>query len=263
MAILIPTLVISILGLAFGLLLGYAGKKFAVDVDERVMRIRDLLPGANCGGCGNPSCDAYAALLAAGKADVGDCAVNSADNSKAIGVLLGVEVKETLPSVANVLCQGDEDNCQVKASYDGLLTCKAASALGGNKGCAQACLGLGDCVKVCTFDALSIHQNIAEVDSNKCTACGTCVKECPRQIIRVLPKDKSARVLCRTTLNPRESRAICKTACIKCQLCVRSCPESAISFVNDQIEVDREKCTSCGICIDKCPTDAILLGETQ
>ncbi len=263
MSILIPTLIIGVLGLCFGLLLGYAGKKFAVEQDERVLQIRTLLPGANCGGCGNPSCDAFAALLAAGKVDIGGCAVNSADNRKAIGALLGVDVKELLPGSAVVLCQGTEENCPRKATYDGLSTCKAASMAGGTKGCAQACLGLGDCVKACAFGAISIKDGVAAVDMLKCTACGTCVKTCPNGVLRVLPKGNTARVLCRTQLVPREARNTCKTACIKCQLCVKSCPENAITYTDNHIEVDREKCTGCGICVNTCPTKAIALGNMQ
>ena len=261
MAILIPTLIIAILGLAFGLLLGYAGKKFATEQDERVTQIRALLPGANCGGCGNPSCDAFAALVAAGKVDIAGCAVNSADNRKAIGALLGVKVEDLLPSAAVVLCRGTEQNCPKKAEYDGLGSCKAAAMAASVKGCAQACLGLGDCVRACAFDAISIQDSIAVVDAKKCTACGACVKQCPKDILKILPKGNVAHVLCSTRLVPREARDVCSTACIKCQLCVRRCPQKAMSLLDHRIEVNRELCTGCGICVEACPTKAIAMGE--
>lgn len=50
MSILNSVLVLGTLGLIFGAILAYASKKFAVDVDERVESILDVLPGANCGG---------------------------------------------------------------------------------------------------------------------------------------------------------------------------------------------------------------------
>jgi Na+-translocating ferredoxin:NAD+ oxidoreductase RNF subunit RnfB len=264
MAILIPTLVISALGLVFGLLLGYAGKKFAVEVDERLNEVRNLLPGANCSGCGYPSCDAFAAALNSGKADVTSCAVNKAENRKLLSALLGTEDVEIEPSSANVICQGELRNCPPRLSYEGLTTCAAAHKfVPGLKGCEQACLGLGDCVRVCAFGAIVIEDNIAKIDPKKCTACGTCVKACPRSVIRLLPRGEKAAVLCRTTLPPRQARQICQTACIKCLICVKNCPEKAISEQNGQIVVDPHLCKGHGICAVKCPTKAIVLKNTS
>ncbi len=260
MSILIPTLTIGAMGLLFGLLLAYASKRFAVQSDERVGQVRALLPGANCSGCGLPSCDAFAAALVAGNADVNSCAVSTADNRRKIGAMLGMEVVDTVPSASTVLCQGDEDICPPRITYEGLKTCQAASRIaGGTKGCEQACLGLGDCIRACAFDAIALKDGIVRIDPNKCTVCGKCVEVCPRSVLRILPIKRSARVLCRTKLAPRDARKICKKACIKCQLCVRNCPEDAISMVDGQIVVNQERCTACGICETKCPTGAIVV----
>ncbi len=260
MSILIPTLIIGSLGLLFGLLLAYASKRFAIQTDERVEKVRALLPGANCSGCGFPSCDAFAAALVSGKANINSCAVTLSENRKAIGAMLGMEVEDREPSASMVICQGDEDTCPTRIDYEGLMTCEAASKIaGGTKGCEQACLGLGDCVRACAFDAISIRDGLVHIDPDICTACGKCVEVCPRSVLRILPKKRSARVLCRTKLAPRDARKICNHACIKCQLCVRNCPENAISMVDGLIVVDPDKCTACGICEAKCPTGAIVV----
>ncbi len=70
---------LSIMGLLFALLLGFASKIFAVEVDERVPKVRDCLPGANCGGCGYPGCDGLAAAIVAGTAPVNGCPVGGKD----------------------------------------------------------------------------------------------------------------------------------------------------------------------------------------
>jgi electron transport complex protein RnfB len=259
--IILPTAVLSALGLIFGLLLSYAAKKFAIDTDERVETVRALLPGANCGGCGLPSCDALATALCAGEAKPTACAVNTAENRRAIGALLGMDVADLEPSAAVVLCQGDEAHCPPRFGYDGVMTCKAVDEIAsGIKGCEQACLGFGDCVRVCAFDAISIKNGIASIDPHRCTACGTCVRTCPRLVIRVLPKRHSAHVLCRTKLPPREARSICETACIKCGLCVRNCPEEAIAQ-DDLVVVDQLQCKAHGVCVEKCPTNAIVMNR--
>ena len=223
--------------------------------------MRALLPGANCGGCGRPSCDAFASALVAGQAEVNGCLVNTMENRKKLGALLGMTVQESEPVAANGACAREIRTAARRGlTTKELNTCLAADvAAKGIKGCEQACLGLGDCVRVCAFDAISVQNGVAKVDYDKCTACGCCERACPRSVIRLLPAKTSARVLCRTRLSPRDARKTCKNACIKCQLCIRNCPEDAISMVDGLVVVDQGKCTACGICQQKCPTGAIIV----
>ena len=65
--ILISMVLLGVLGIAIGLLLGVAGKFFAVEVDERVEQVRECLPGNNCGGCGYAGCSGLAAAIVKGE----------------------------------------------------------------------------------------------------------------------------------------------------------------------------------------------------
>ena len=79
--IVIATLIVGVIGLLIGAALVAAGKKFYVEVDVREARVRACLPGNNCGGCGQAGCDAAAAAIVSGEADVNVCPVC---NEKAI-----------------------------------------------------------------------------------------------------------------------------------------------------------------------------------
>ena len=201
MDILAPVATVAALGLLFGVLLGYASKKFAVEKDETEIKIRELLPGANCGGCGFPSCDA----LAAGSSE---------------------------KMVAVMHCQGDRSQCPPRAEYTGLQTCKAASSLSsGPKGCRFGCLGFGDCVAECKFGALSINEfGLSQVDPNKCIGCGACTKACPRNLLALQPVSQHsvAVTLCRNLEKGKAVRDVCMKGCLSCRLCEKICPEKAI-----------------------------------
>lgn len=55
-AVWIAVVAISLLGLIFGLILGYASRRFAVEDDPVVEKIDALLPQSQCGQCGYPGC---------------------------------------------------------------------------------------------------------------------------------------------------------------------------------------------------------------
>ena len=61
--IVIAAVLVGGVGLFIGVFLGLAGKKFAVEVDEKEVAVREQLPGNNCGGCGYPGCDGLAAAM--------------------------------------------------------------------------------------------------------------------------------------------------------------------------------------------------------
>lgn len=259
MSILYPVAAISGLGALFGVGLGYASQKFAVEVDEKVEIVQELLPGANCGGCGYAGCLAFAKAVVEGDAKANACFVNSAENTKAIADMLGAQVEILEKQRAMVACQGTPENAKEKNQYYGILDCRDAALLpgGGSKACSYGCLGLGSCVEVCVFDAIHIINGMAVVDPEKCTACGTCVRTCPKDVIHLIPATSSYHVTCMSHDKGKEARSNCKVACIACRICVRNCPVDAITMNNLVAEIDQALCTDCGVCEEKCPTKAI------
>ena len=257
--ILYAVLVLGGIGLIFGLLLGVAGKKFAVEVDERVDQVREKLGGANCGACGYAGCDAFADAVVKGEAPVNGCPVGGKKAADAIAAIMGVEAGDAEEEkVARVRCSGNCDNMYVRYQYSGIQSCRAAAGIsGGPKKCHFACVGLGDCVKVCKFGALSVENGTAKVDPDKCTGCGACEAICPREIIKVLPRDQTILVACRNKAIGKTARLQCKTACVACGRCAKQCPSEAISMVEGVAKIDETKCTRCGACVSVCPMHCI------
>lgn len=258
--ILNAALVIGGLGLLFGVGLGLAAKKFAVEVDPLFPVVRDLLPGANCGGCGFAGCDAFAKALVAGEGKPNGCPVNNNDNMLKIAAALGKEAKAGERLVSFVKCNGTCDKAKDKYEYYGITSCRSASYLQGTgaKSCEYGCLGLGECVDACMFDAIHIVDGIAVVDETKCTACGMCVKACPKAIIEIVPEKGHTRVRCNSLDKGKDVKAKCSVGCIGCGICVKTCESDAIHVTNQLAKIDYEKCINCGKCVAKCPTKAIV-----
>lgn len=265
MEILIPTLLVGILGLAFGLMLAFLARKFAVPVNPLVQEVERVLPGANCGACGFPGCSGLAEKIASGEAPVNTCPVGGPRVWAELSRLLGQEGGTWEARRALLLCQGGKGVAQVVAEYGGIPDCRAAHLLPASfKGCRFGCLGFGNCIRVCPFGAITMDSTtgLPVIDWEKCTGCGKCVTECPRGIIALVPKKDQVTVACVSLDGAREVRKLCSRGCIKCQLCVRTCPEGAITFENGRIVISREKCTLCGLCVEKCPTHCIIrVGE--
>ncbi|QSX07280.1 RnfABCDGE type electron transport complex subunit B [Sedimentibacter sp. zth1] len=250
--------VLGALGLVFGIVLGIAGKIFEVKVDPKVAKIRELLPGANCGACGFPGCDGMSKAMASGEMPATGCPVSNADAVKKISEVLGVEAVSGEKMVAKVLCKGCEGKAVKKFDYDGIKDCKAAMIVqGGDKLCAQGCLGYGSCVKVCDFDAIKVVNGVAVVDKEKCTSCGKCIEECPKHIIELVPYKQEVIVECKNTDFGKAVKEECKVGCIGCKMCERSCPFGAIKVENNIAKIDYTKCKQCLVCVAKCPTGAI------
>lgn len=254
-----PVVSLGGLGAVFGILLGYASKKFAVEVDPKVPLIREALPGANCGACGFAGCDACATAIVDGSAPPNACAVGGAASAERIGEILGLKVEVGERKVAFVKCGGDCEKSKEKYHYYGVMNCRDASMVpgGGSKACSYGCLGLGDCIKVCSFGALSIVNGIAVVDEEKCTSCGMCVGACPKGLIEVIPAANKVRVQCNSKDKGLDVKNACSAGCIGCTLCVKTCKFDAMKFENNLAKVDYEKCTQCKACALKCPTKAI------
>ena len=251
------------LGLLFGLGLGYASKKFAVAVDERIPKVRDALPGANCGGCGFAGCDAFAKAVVEGQAEIDGCPVGGSETAKNVAGVLGIKAEEKEKQVAVVKCIGTCEKSKIKYDYEGITSCKDASFIpgGGSKSCSYGCLGLGSCERACQFDAVKIIDGIAIIDETKCVACGMCIVECPRNIIELEVVRKKVEVMCNSNAKGKDVKSVCEVGCIGCRLCTKVCPTGAITVENNLAKIDYEKCTSCGLCVEKCPTKVIKLNS--
>lgn len=239
--------------------LGFAANAFKVERDERIDRIEEGLPGANCGACGYAGCAAFAEAVVNGEAPVGGCPVGGESTLKHISDIMGSESVAGVREVAQVLCKGGWKETQRPAEYRGVETCKAANMVsGGTKSCQYGCLGMGDCAFVCPFDAIVMNDNgLPEIDPEKCTACGKCVTACPRSIIVLAPENKINHIRCSSHDSGKIVRKICEVGCIGCGICARACPVDAISMEDNLAVIDYEKCVNCGICAEKCPTNAI------
>ncbi|MEA1974345.1 MAG: RnfABCDGE type electron transport complex subunit B [Bacillota bacterium] len=253
------------MGLLFGAGLAYASQKFEVKRDPKVEAVYDALPSANCGGCGFPGCMQFAEAVVKGDAKPNGCPVGGDVVAEKIGDALGLKVEIGEKLVARVQCKGDKDKCQTKYEYFGLDSCISANMLeSGPKACSFGCLGNGDCVDVCQFDAIHItDKGIAEVDKEKCTACGACIEICPKDLIELVPYKQHVVVDCKNEERGGFVKKNCDVACIACGICERSCPFDAIHVINNVAVIDYDKCTQCMICYEKCPTNAISAIESK
>jgi len=257
--ILFAVLVLGILGLIFGAILAIAGKVFAVEKDPRYDEIMELLPGANCGGCGFAGCSSYAEAIVAGNAGVNCCPASSDDAKAKIAEIMGVQLTKNERITALVRCNGGT-RAKKKFEYMGLSDCVAAMRVGGGPlECQFGCLGMGTCVSACPFGAIAINENgVAQVNSEICTGCLKCVAVCPRNIIIPVPYTADVTVVCASHAKGAELRKICDIGCIGCKICVKTCKHDAIHVEDNLASIDYTKCTGCGECAEKCPRHLIV-----
>lgn len=253
---LFPIIILCALGLLFGIGLYIASRVFFVKVDGRVEEIEHGLPGTNCGACGHPGCSGFAKAIVHGQAEVTGCVAGGDSVAQFVADVMGVKAEHVEKKVAILRCQST--NVKDKYDYRGIQTCAAANiVVGGPKDCIYGCIGFGDCVNVCPFDALHMVNGLPRVDETKCTACGKCVEACPKTLFEINPVGKTVHVLCRSRDLGKDTRKACDKGCIGCKKCEKICPFDAIHVVNNLAIIDFEKCTSCGKCVGECPTDAI------
>lgn len=257
-------LTLCVIGVIAAVVLYFVAQKFKVHEDPRIDAVEGMLPGANCGGCGYPGCRGLADALVKND-DISSlyCTAGGADVMQKIAEYLGKAVAEQEPMVAVVRCNGSCDKRPRTNVYDGAHSCSVEAALyGGETGCTYGCLGNGDCVTVCQFGAIAINPEtgLPEVDETRCTACGACVKACPRNIIELRKKGVKGRriyVGCVNRDKGAVSRKVCAVSCIGCGKCVRTCPFEAITLENNLAYIDAEKCRLCRKCVAECPTGGI------
>lgn len=258
--ILISALLVGGTGIFIGVFLGIAGKKFAVEVDEKEVAVRAELPGNNCGGCGFPGCDGLAKAIAAGEAPVNACPVGGDPVGKKVAAIMGQEAAEGKRMVAFVHCAGDCEKTTDLYEYDGIHDCGMMQYVptGGPKSCRYGCTGYGNCTKVCPFDAIHVVNGVAVVDKEKCKACKKCIAACPKHLISLVPYDAVSHVACSSKEKGKPVMAACQVGCITCKKCEKNCPESAISFEGNTPVINYDKCSNCGKCIVNCPRKCII-----
>lgn len=261
---LIPLAILGGLGLLFGIFLTFFSMRFKVEENPLTEQIFELMPKANCGACGQAGCGIFAELLTEGKVSPEKCAMLQEKDMDKICSILGIEHKERVVKVARVLCHGGITTKR-KFEYKTLRTCSALSSLfSTNLECSYGCLGLGDCSIVCPVDAITMGENgLPEIDAEKCIACGKCVVECPKNIIKLVPADKKIHMACSSHDRGPVVAKACKTGCIGCGKCVKACPKEAIVLENNLAVIDHSKCDNCGQCIEACPRKIIFAAEAK
>lgn len=248
------------LGLILSGLLALANKKLQVYEDPRINYLEEQLPSVNCGACGFAGCRAFAEALVLGTASPGQCTVSSAETVEAIAQYLGVQVIRGEKRVARLACAGGDNVAKRFAHYEGRESCRAAALVaGGGKMCTFGCLGYGDCVRACLFNAIHLDENhLPIVDEARCTACGACVAECPKHLYSIHPLSHHLWVNCSTRMRGKDAKDACAVACIGCGSCARALPEVIAMELNlPVINYDKNE-LAVKETIDKCPTGAIV-----
>ena len=258
-------LTLCVLGAVLAAVLYFVAQKFKVEEDPRIDEVEKMLPGANCGGCGFAGCRGMAeALVKNDDISALYCPVGGGDVMKAVADYLGKAAPEREPQVAVVRCAGSCANRPRTNQFNGAPSCAVVAATyGGETGCTFGCLGKGDCTAVCEFGAITMNPEtgLPEVDDEKCTACGACVKACPKGVIELrkkFPKSRKVYVSCVNKEKGGVARKSCKVACIGCGKCAKVCPFGAITVENNLAYIDSTKCRLCRKCVVECPTGAIV-----
>lgn len=249
------------LGLFFGVILAVAYKLLRVEEDPRIAETEELLPGTNCGACGEPGCLPFAIKLVAGDVQPSGCTVASADDIDNIAGFLGVDAGEAEKRVARLHCAGGKAQAFQIAEYEGFEGCRAASVVsGGGKGCSWGCLGLADCEVSCNFDAIAMNKNgLPRVDIEKCTACGDCVEACPKDLFEIVPVSENLFVQCNAPLGGEAISVLCTTACDGCGKCAADAAPGLIEMVNELPVIDyKSGAAVTPKATERCPTNAIL-----
>ncbi len=255
---------LSTLGLVSAIILYFVAQKFKVFEDPKIDMVEEALPSANCGGCGFPGCRNFAeACVKAGSLEELYCPVGGNDTMAKVAGILGVEAVEADPQVAVVRCSGSFENRPRTNVYDGAENCTIVHNLyTGDTDCPYGCLGLGECVDACDFDAMYMDEKtgLPVIIDDNCVACGACVEACPRDIIELRKRNKKDRKIFVSCVNEDKggiAKKYCSVACTGCTKCFKVCPFDAITMNNNLAFIDSEKCKLCRKCVTECPTDAI------
>jgi RnfABCDGE-type electron transport complex B subunit len=255
--------VLSAVGVVFGLVLAIANKKFAMEVNPLIEEVEDILPKGQCGACGFAGCAKYAeAVVEDPTVPPNLCVPGKAPVAEKVAELTGKKAEATEQRYAHVKCRGSVGKAVLSFDYKGVEECNAVKLIqGGPKVCKFGCLGFGTCVTACNFHALSMGpEGLPAVDKDFCTGCGACANACPQKIIDLIPVNAKVAVHCNSNDKGGDARKACSQACLGCGICMRNCGYNAIKIVNNLAVVDSHICqTECSdpTCFAKCPTKAI------
>lgn len=263
--IIVSLVLLGVIGLIAAVLLYGASVKFKVEENPKIAEIEEVLPGANCGGCGLTGCHAFAVACAeATSLENLHCTGGlTKEGLEKIAEITGLAASEAQRKVAIIKCQNSCELNHPKNHYDGVHSCAIeASFYQGEVDCVYSCLGNGDCVNVCAFGAITIKEgdSIPTVDPDKCTGCGKCVNTCPRKIVElavVHPDNKRVWVACANVDKGPVAMKECAVSCIGCQKCKKVCTHEAVTITSFLAHIDQEKCVACGDCVDQCPRHSI------
>lgn len=233
MTIILTSLIFAaLLGAILALIIGAAAKAFAVESDPRIETVTDMLPGANCGGCGYAGCADFAKAIIDGSAPPSDCPVATTEGSTRIAKYLGITSTKKEKVIAMVKCSGGIA-ATVRSPYNGVQDCRSAVLVaGGAKGCDYGCIGFASCARACPFDAIEIRDGLAVVHPELCVGCGKCIDTCPKNLIVLTPAAVDVHVYCNSPEKGVAKRKVCKTACIGCRKCVKAADSEEQMTIN-------------------------------
>jgi electron transport complex protein RnfB len=246
----------------FALILLIASIKLKVVVDPKIEAVHAALPNIDCGACGYAGCGSYAKAVVADPELLGKCAPGGSDTSNAIAEILNLQMSGgSAPLRPIVHCRAHGEDRKFFASYDGIPSCTTVDAVPNVQACCYGCLGYGDCVRSCKFDALHVVEGLATVDYEQCTGCGACAKACPRILIEMVPftQDIMMTVACNSKESGKNTRTFCKVGCIGCGMCSRN--SDLFITENNLARLDFEKYAPSEVAqtaMDKCPTGNIV-----
>ncbi len=261
----LPIIIFVVIGLLAGILLAVVSSALSVKEDETAAKVREALPGANCGACGYSSCDDYAENIALHSAPINKCVPGGEKTAAELSKIMGTEAGEVNKRVAFVRCNGNHGATDTKYDYyNGVMTCAAVKNIySGNGSCNYGCMGFGDCEQTCEYDAVHVVNGVSVVDPQKCVGCSKCAAVCPAGLISMIQADKRVNVACSSHAPGKTARAACKNGCIACRRCEKTCRFDAIHVVNNLAAIDYEKCTDCGECAEVCPVKCIAVKDVK
>jgi electron transport complex protein RnfB len=250
------------LALAFSAALVIANVKLAVHVDPRQQELMELLPQANCGGCGYPSCAAYAKAVHQESAPVNRCTVGGPSIAERLATVMGVELQENFPYRPVIHCSAKSSDRLKQGHYVGEASCSAANVVGGVQGCTYGCLGFGDCVAACEYNAMEMIDGLPRINYDNCVGCGGCVRACPRNLIEQIPfkVDRMLVVGCASHDPAKTVREVCRVGCIGCGLCARKQPQ-VFEMQDNLATIHYERYTGqedFGPAVEKCPMESLV-----
>lgn len=249
------------MGILLAGILAAAYRKLYVFEDPRIDEVEAMLPSANCGACGCAGCRAFAEKVVNAEIAPGKCTVSAPAAVIQIANYLGVNAGAEEKRVARLACAGGANVARNHAKYAGMETCRGAALIGGGgKGCSWGCLGLGDCERVCDFNAIHMDaHSLPVVSEANCTACGDCVEVCPKQLFSIHVVSHRLWVACKNLQNGEAAEANCEVACTACGRCAADAPPALIQIVNNLAVVDYSRNSVANQTpIQRCPTGAIV-----